>query len=109
MLVHMKVRRRVVMRMPAEQVAMAATGSAELAINIEESKREERPSRDPGKPSADFLVQRNSEPGDQHAKKRCAEHVTRAGQRRDANCFVAIPALRPGRDYEREPVGGNGG
>ena len=34
--------RRAVMSMPAEQMAMAATGSAELAIDIKEPKSQEQ-------------------------------------------------------------------
>jgi hypothetical protein len=104
----MKMGRSVVMRVSSEEVAMPVARSADLAINIEESKGEQRASRDPGKPSADFLVQRNSEPGDEQAKNRGAEHMSRAGQCRNANRFVPVPALRPGCDYEREPVRGNG-
>ena len=96
------------MRMAAEQMAMAATRSAKLAINIKESEEQQRPSRYPGKPAADPLVQRDSKPGDEHAEERCKEHVPRAGQRRDADRFVPVPALCPGRDHEREPVRGNG-
>ncbi len=87
---------------------MAATGSAELAINIKKSKEQERPSGDPREPGADPIVQRNSKPGDEHAEECGKEHVARAGQRCHANCFVPVPALRPGRDDEGEPVRGNG-
>src|SRR6267143_4566262 len=93
--------------MSAKEVAMAATCSAELAINIEEPEEQERAAGDPRKPGADPLVQRNSKPGDKQAEKCGEKHVARAGQRRNANRLVAVPALRPGRDNEREPVRGN--
>ena len=67
--VHMKMRRSVVMRMSAEQVAMSAPGSTELSINIKKPKEQQRPSGDPGKPGPNLLVERNSKPGNEHAKE----------------------------------------
>ena len=89
-------------------MAMAATGSAELAIDIKEPKYQQRSSGDPRKPGTDPIVQRNSKPGDEDSQECGKEYVTRAGQRRDADRLVPVPALRPCGDHEREPVRGNG-
>ena len=105
---HMQVRGRAVMRMPAEQMAVAATGSAQLPINIKEPEKHQGPSGNQMEPNADPVMQRNSKPGDEHAKERGKEDVTSAGQRRDADRLVPVPALRPCSDHEREPMRGNG-
>jgi hypothetical protein len=105
--VDMKVGCRAVMRMPAKQMAMPATGSAELAVDIKKPEEQQRPSGDPGKPGANPVMQRNSEPGDEHPQERGKQHVTGTRQRRNANRLVPIPSLRPGRDDERQPVRGN--
>src|SRR5688572_24533177 len=94
--------------MPAEQMAVAATSSAQLSINIKEPEEHESASGDQMEPDADPVMQRNSEPGDEHAQERGKKDVTGAGQRRDANRLVPVPALGPGRDDERQPVRGNG-
>jgi len=95
--------------MPAEQVAVPAAGSAELAINIKKSEEQQRAPGDPVKPGADPVMQCNSEPGDEQAQECGKEHVPRAGQCRDANRLVPVPALRLRRDDKREPVRGNRG
>ena len=107
-LVDMKVGNSFWMRMPAEQMTMPASDSAELAINIKEPEEQQRPSGDPRKPGADPIVQRDSEPGDEQAQECGNEDVTRTGQRRDTDRLVPVPALRPRRDHEREPMRGNG-
>ena len=57
-------------------------GSAELAIKIEEPEAKQSAAGDPWEPLADLFVERNSEPGDKDTKKRGAEHVAGASQRR---------------------------
>ena len=94
--------------MPAEQMTMPASGSAELAIEIEEPEAEQSAAGDPWEPFADLFVEGNSEPGDQQTKERGAEHVAGASQRRHTDRFVPIPALRP-RGYNKgQPVCGDG-
>ena len=107
LLVDMKVRHRVGMRMPAEQMTMPASGPAELAIKIEEPEAKQSAACDPWEPFPDLFVERNSEPGDKETKEGGAEHVAGASQRRDADRLVAVPALRP-RSYNKgEPVRGD--
>ena len=105
---HMKMGHRAVIRMSAEQMAMSATGPAELTINVKEPKEEQRSSSDPGKPGTDLFVKRDSEPGNKHAQKSGEKHVTRPGQSRYADRLLLVPALRPGRDDKRQPVRRNG-
>jgi hypothetical protein len=108
MFMHMEMGRGAVMGMPAEQVAMPASGTGELAIEIKKSKEEQRAPGDPREPGAYFVMQRDSKPGNEQAKEGGKQDVAGARQRRDANGLVPIPVLRPGRDHEREPMRGNG-
>lgn len=87
---------------------MAATGSAELAIDVKEAKSQEHSSGDPGEPVTDPVMQRNSKPGDEQTKKSRKKHVTGAGQCRHADGLVPVPALGPGRDHEWKPMRRNG-
>ena len=103
-LVDMKVGHSVGMRMPAEQMTMPGPGSAELAIDIEEPEAKQSAAGDPWEPLADLFVERNSEPGDKDTKERGAEHVAGPSQRRNADRFVAVPALRPRGYDKRKPV-----
>ena len=90
--------------MPAEQMTMPASGPPELAIKIEEPEAKQSAAGDPWEPFADLLVECNSEPGDKDTKECGAEHVAGASQRRDADRFVAVPALRPRGYNKREPM-----
>src|SRR5437764_4752884 len=88
-------------------MTMPASGPAELAIEIEEPEEKQSAPGDPWEPFANLLVERDSEPGDKQTKERGAEDVAGAGQGRDADRFVAFPALRPRGYNKRQPVRGD--
>src|SRR6476469_779575 len=93
--------------MIAESVRMAMTLAARLLDHVIEPEENKRAAGNPWKPAADLLVQRDTEPGNEHAEDRSEENVTGSGEGRDHEGFRTTPFLDTSRHHERQPVGRN--
>src|SRR5450432_622847 len=83
--------------------------AGELPINIKQPKKQQRSTCNARKPNADPIAQRDPEPRDDEPESGGKKHMTAPGERRDAERFGPVPALRSRGEHKRQPMRRNRG
>ena len=81
---------------------------AQLLNQIVQTKEHERAAGNSRKPTAVFIVQRNSEPGDEKAQDSGEKNMTASGQPGHEQRLRAIPFLDARGQDKRQPMRRNG-